>query len=163
MPTDRKQKFVFQIMMIACMVIIMVTLNWTIRTPDHSVQNFISSLYMYPLTFTFILATRLLVVNQITDQIIQCSILPRFKGGRRVLCTTLVNVSIMVPISSFFGVLVTHGGLGGFSWDNYLLTVVISYFMGFIVNYFFVGPFVKKMFTENVRPHMGSSKHLRKA
>ena len=154
LPTDYKQKLVFQIMMISCMVVVMVTLNWAIRTPDHSLQNFINSLYMYPLTFSFILAIRLLIINQFIDQLVQYYILPRFQGLKKALGITFINLMIMVPISSFFGVLITHGGLSGFSWHHYVLTIAISYVMGFIVNYFFVSPFIKKVFVENVKPRM---------
>lgn len=160
-PSDPKQKTVYQIMMITCMVTVMVTFNWLVKNSNHSLDHFIDSLYLYPLTFGIAVGVRFLVANPTIDKLIKKFIVPRYDGATRAVLATLLNVVFSSTINTFIIMTITNGGLIGITPDFFLVNLFISYSASFMFNYFLVGPAVKKLFEERVRHHIPKTRHAK--
>ncbi len=152
-PSEGKQKLVFQIMMVFCMVTCMVTCNWLIHTSQPSLFAFSQILYEYPLTFAIALFVRTVVANPIVAGLAKALVPAMLSGFKRTLAMTAVNVATMATIMTFFGVLISNGPFE-FTWLSYLESLPTSYALAFFINLLAVGPFVKIIHARFVTPQL---------
>ena len=108
-PAAGREKLAFQMLMVLCMVVCMVTLNWLLHTPDLTPNGFSQALYEYPLTFTIAFIVRTLIANPLVEHIMHAVIPATLSGLKRTVVLTLINVGIMVTIMTFFGVIISNG------------------------------------------------------
>lgn len=155
-PTDRKQKALFQLLMILSMAPLTMTLNWVMRTPCISWESFLLYLPFYPLMLGIVIAVRFLVANPFIDKVVAHLIAPHLKGVSKSLAISLTNTFIMGSIVAFIRTLIVLGGLEGFSWEVYGSSLPLSFLMSFCIGYFFMSPLMKKFFAKSITPRMHS-------
>lgn len=151
-PTSGKERVAFQMIMVLFMVSCMVTFNWAIRQTDISLGAFSGVLHEYPLTFCIALIMRTFVANPLVDRIVP-HVPSSLSGIRRSLFMTVVNVGIMASIMTFFGTLISFG-FDGFTWMEFVSSIPVSVPASIMVNFLAVGPLVKILYTQAVRPRL---------
>lgn len=152
-PAAGREKLAFQMLMVLCMVVCMVTLNWLLHTPDLTPNGFSQALYEYPLTFTIAFIVRTLIANPLVEHIMHAVIPATLSGLKRTVVLTLINVGIMVTIMTFFGVIISNGPLQ-FTWLDYAQSLPLSLTMAFVLNFLIVAPAVKLSFAHIVKPKL---------
>ncbi len=152
-PAAGREKLAFQTLMVLCMVVCMVTLNWLLHTPDLSPNGFSQALYEYPLTFVIAFVVRTLIANPLVERIVHAVIPATLAGLKRTAALTLINVGIMVTIMTFFGVIISNGP-AQFSWLGYAQSLPFSFAMAFSLNFLIVGPAVKLAFAHIIKPKL---------
>lgn len=152
-PATGREKLAFQALMVFCMVVCMVTLNWLLHTPDLSPNGFSQALYEYPLTFIIAFVVRTLIANPLVEHIVRAVVPTTLAGLKRTVALTLINVGIMVTIMTFFGVIISNGP-AQFSWLGYAQSLPFSFVMAFGLNFLVVGPAVKLIFAHIVKPKL---------
>ncbi len=153
-PKEWKQKALLQFMMMACSVPLTVTFNWFIHTPEVTWEQFASASYLYPLTFLLVACVRWLIANPLVDRIVKACITPRLDGMKKSLSISAINVFVMGTNVALLRMLILQGGLEGISWVGYLSTLPFSWAMSFVLSYFFINPFIKKLFVKQVVPRV---------
>lgn len=151
-PTSGKERVAFQMIMVLFMVSCMVTFNWTIRQTDISLGSFSGVLYEYPITFCIALIMRSFVANPFVDRIVP--LVPgTLSGIGRSLVMTVINVGTMASIMTFFGTLISFG-FDGFTWMEFISSIPISVPASILVNFLAIGPLVKILYTQAVKPRL---------
>lgn len=144
-PREHNQKIWFQLMSIMSMVPITVTLHWIINTSWFTWESFEQQLPMYPLTIAIVIAVRFFIANPVVDGIVKTFISPHFSGLKKSLSITWINIIFMGALVALIKAMITLGGLAGFSWENYIGSLPLSFLISFVVGYFFISPAMKKV------------------
>lgn len=137
-------KLIFTIMMVASMVTIMCGFNGTRHYDWNAAAFFINGHWLFPLIFIIAFSVRISLADAITSRIIPNVIAPNFDGIAKTALITLVNVTVMCPIMSALATLLLNG------FDNYayeyITALAAAYPVALLVNFFLVGPAVKRGF-----------------
>ena len=140
----------FQVLMVGGMVTFMVTANGFRNTGFDFLAN---SHWLYPLMFCLAFLVRTFVATPVVDKLAPKLVLNRFKGTKRSVGMTILNVCCMAPLMCAIATLLIVGA-NDFP-ARYLTTLPFVAPLAMLVNFFIVGPIVKLLFFNVISPSGG--------
>lgn len=149
-PNTPNGKTLFQILMVGGMVTFMVTING-IR---HTGLSFLAlSHWLYPLMFCLAFLVRNYIGNALVGFLAPRTALKAREGIPRSVAMTVLNVCCMAPIMCAIATLLINGPQDFFFL--YITTLPLVAPIAVLVNYFIVGPVVKLLFNNKIKPAGG--------
>lgn len=162
-PRDKKQKALFQCMLIFVAVPLTATINWLIHTDNYSWTTFSQHLIMLPLMFAIAIGVRFLIANPLVDTMVSAFVSPRLSCLKKALVVTTLNILVMGTVASLIRTIITSLGGEVVAWEDYLSSLPLSYLISFVIGYFVTTPLMKKFFAHTIEPHLENQslrKHL---
>ena len=146
-PKEKKRKMLFQIVALSLSMPFTATIAWLIQSAAHiSWADFLTTLYLYPLTFGIAILVRFLIANPVSDKVTQKYISPRVEGLKKALSITLLNIFIMATVIGLVRTVILAVSGDTLVWSAFVCYLPLSYFVSFLFGYFVITPLLKKAF-----------------
>lgn len=145
-PHDPVRLFMFQVLMVGCMVAVMATFNGVRQS---GMLYFSYMHWFYPILLCISLFVRRTFANPVTDFLITRFVKPHGKSYGTAFAKTCINTFCMSPIVSLFVSLLLVGADFG---PHYLATMPLSLMLSVLVSHFVVGPAVKLFYHYVIHP-----------
>ena len=141
---------IFKVLMVGGMVTFMVTINGIRHT---GFEFLAQSHWLYPVMFSLAFLVRTYIGDKAVGFLAPRTVLKWFKGAKRNVGMTVLNVLVMAPIMCAIATLLLVGTNNFFF--NYITTLPLIMPIAALVNFFVVGPIVKLTFINRISPSGG--------
>lgn len=156
MPQGKKHQVIFQTILMMGTIPATSTINWLAHTSNLSWDAFFQNFSLYPLFLALAIGVRFFIANPLINPLIKRFIVPRFKGIRRSLSITLVNVLAMGTLIALFRTLMTAGNPSEILWGTFASSLPLSYLISFVFGYFIASPLTKKLYARIIEPSLNA-------